>query len=150
MYLFIQQDGTLTLTVLDETGAVQTLPVLEGMEENDRMVDVWLREDFLVIDTVSDRFRVVETAGQTCRAALEGSLSAIWEEKDLDPRYYEPTLDYDGERLAFAGELGRNCACFLALYGPEGLEYLGTYALSLDGELDCYLENDTPLTVRLP
>ena len=151
MYLFTQQDGTLTLTVLDETGTtVQTLPVLEDLTEDDRMTDAWLREDFLVVDTVSDRFRVVETAGQTCRAALEGSLSAIWEEKALDPRYYEPTLDYDGERLAFAGELGGNCACFLALYGPEGLEYLGSYYLSLDRELDCYLENDTPLTVRLP
>ena len=46
--------------------------------------------------------------------------------------------------------LARNCACFLALYGPEGLEYLGSYYLSLDREVDCYLEDDTPLTVRLP
>lgn len=151
MYLFTQQGDTLTLTVLDETGAAaQTLPVLENLAEDDRMVNVWLREDFLVVDTASDRFRVVETAGQACRATLEGSLSAIWEEKALDPRYYEPTLDYDGERLAFAGELARNCACFLALYGPEGLEYLGSYYLSLDREVDCYLEDDTPLTVRLP
>lgn len=151
MYLFTQQNGTLTLTVLDETGAaVQTLPVLEDLTEDDRLANVWLREDFLLVEAVSERFRVVETAGGTCRVALEGSLSAIWEEKDLDPRYYEPTLDYDGERLAFAGELDRNSACFLALYGPEGLEYLGSYYLSLDGELYCYLEYDTPLTVRLP
>lgn len=150
MYLFTQQQGTLSLTVLDETGAaVQTFPVLEDLEE-DRLSSVRFREGYLLAESIRDRFRVVETAGGTCRAALEGSLRAVWEEETLSPGYGEPALDYDGVRLAYVGEMSEGCACFLALYGPEGLEYLGTYALSLGREVDCYLENDTPLTVRLP
>lgn len=151
MYLFTQQQGTLSLTVLDENGAaVQTFPVLEDLEEEDRLSSVRLREGYLLAESARDRFRVVETAGGTCRAALEGSLRAVWEEETLSPRYGEPALDYDGERLAYVGEMSEGCACFLALYGPEGLEYLGTYALSLGREVGCYLESDTPLTVRLP
>ena len=150
MYLFTQQQGTLSLTVLDETGAaVQTFPVLEDLEE-DRLSSVRFREGYLLAESIRDRFRVVETAGGTCRAALEGSLRTVWEEETLSPGYGEPALDYNGERLAYVNELSEGCACFLALYGPEGLEYLGTYALSLGREVDCYLENDTPLTVRLP
>ena len=78
MYLFTQQQGTLSLTVLDETGAaVQTFPVLEDLEE-DRLSSVRFREGYLLAESIRDRFRVVETAGGTCRAALEGSLRAVW------------------------------------------------------------------------
>ena len=154
MYLFTQQQGTLSLTVLDENGAaVQTFPVLEDLEEEDRLSSVRLREGNLLAESARDRFRVVETAGGTCRAALEGSLRAVCEETLASGYYGEPALDYDGERLAYVGEMSEECACFLALYGPEGLEYLGTYALSLGREVNCGLydpENSTPLTVRLP
>lgn len=152
LYLFTQQEGTLTLTVLDESGAaVQVLPVLEGMEEDDRLNHVRLRQGFLLAETRTDRFRVVETAGQTCRATLEGSFRELWREETLDPVYYDPVLDYDGERLALAGQSGHGLTSFLALYGEAGLEYLGTYFLSHDGELDHYYwEEDLVQSVRLP
>lgn len=147
LFLFSRQEGTLTLTVLDGTGAVLAdFPVLEGAETGpDR---VWIREDYLVVKA-GDRFRVVETADQTFRPDLEGSFRQL-QEAGLDFTYGEPTMDYDGERLALAGQIGWSCASFLALYGGDGLEYLGTYTLSQDRENSCWMEETDPLTVRLP
>lgn len=60
MYLFTQQQGTLSLTVLDENGAaVQIFPVLEDLEEEDRLSSVRLREGNLLAESARDRFRVV-------------------------------------------------------------------------------------------
>lgn len=133
--------------MLDGTGAVLAdFPVLEGAETGpDR---VWIREDYLVVKA-GDRFRVVETADQTFRPDLEGSFRQL-QEAGLDFTYGEPTMDYDGERLALAGQIGWSCASFLALYGGDGLEYLGTYTLSQDRENSCWMEETDPLTVRLP
>lgn len=156
MYLITQQEDALDLTILDETGAsTQTLQVLEGwpeaLPEGERWLDtLWLREGYLVVLSVDERFRVVETGGEVCRATLEGSLRPLREHKTLSPRYYDPALDYDGERLALASRNAETLGCFLALYGKDGLEHLSIYTLSLDREMDCYLYGNDALTVRLP
>lgn len=154
MYLFTRRDDTLTLTVLDEAGAPgQTLTVLEDLGEDGWIGNVCLREDFLLVCLKDDRFRVVETGGAACEAALEGTFRDLWTEDRLRFSLYgDAPLDYDGQRLAVGGELDTDCACFLALYGPEGLEYLGTYdAVSLQGGPGCSnLYPGVPVTVRLP
>lgn len=154
MYLFTRRDDTLTLTVLDEAGAPgQTLTVLEDLGEDGWIGNVCLREDFLLVCLKDDRFRVVETGGVACEAALEGTFRDLWTEDRLRFSLYgDAPLDYDGQRLAVGGELDFQCGCFLALYGPEGLEYLGTYdAVSLQGGPGCSnLYSGVPVTVRLP
>ena len=156
MYLFTQREEALDMTVLDDGGApIQTLRVLEGGPEDPgemrRWLDtVWIREGYLVAVTVDDRFRVVETDG-TCRATLEGSLRPMWNTGSNVGLLNESSLDYDGACLAVVGAIPQErTACCLALYGEEGLAYLGTYTLNLSQEADCQLEDEDPLTVRLP
>ena len=151
LYLFTQLADCLTMTVVNQdSGCVQVLPLLEKMGEDDRLADVRLQEDHLLVRTWQDRFRVAETAGGTCRATLEGSFRFFQEEgASLD--LSETVMDYAGERLAVVGaDLGEKTVCYLALYGEEGLTYLGEYTLSQNREIDCRLEEDAPLTVRLP
>ena len=157
MYLVTQQGDALNLTILDESGtSTQTLQVLEGrpeeLLEGDRWLDaLWLREGYLVVLSIDKRFRVVETDGESCRATLEGSLRPLWADGDLRWGYYdEPALDYDGEHLALVQAMRTNCSCLLALYGPEGLEYTGAYYLSQSRDVDCYLDQAQPPSVRLP
>ena len=158
MYLVTQQGDALDLTILDETGSpTQTLRVLEGRPEdlpegNWWLDTLWLREGYLVVLSIDKRFRVVETDGDVCRATLEGSLRPLWENDAMVLGYYDPALDYDGERLALAlaSRNAETIGCFLALYGEDGLEHLSTYTLSLGREADCYLDESGALTVRLP
>lgn len=157
LYLVSQQGDALDLTVLDENGApTQTLRLLEGrpeeLLEGDRWLDaLWLREGYLVVLSIDKRFRVVETDGAVCRATLEGSLRPLWADGDISWGYYnEPALDYDGEHLALVQAMRTNCSCLLALYGPQGLEYTGAYYLSQSRDVDCYLDQAQPLSVRLP
>ena len=157
MYLVTQQGDALNLTILDESGtSTQTLRVLEGrpeeLLEGDRWLDaLWLREGYLVVLSIDKRFRVVETDGAVCRATLEGSLRPLWADGDISWGYYnEPALDYDGEHLALVQAMRTNCSCLLALYGPEGLEYTGAYYLSQSRDVDCYLDQAQPPSVRLP